>query len=42
MFSPLTPDFLPAAPKGALVIDSSTIDVDSAKRAHEAGERRAR
>jgi 3-hydroxyisobutyrate dehydrogenase len=30
-------DFLPAAPKGALVIDSSTIDVDSAKRAHEAG-----
>ena len=30
-------DFLPAAPKGALVIDSSTIDVDSAKRAHEMG-----
>ena len=30
-------DFLPAAPKGALVIDSSTIDVESAKRAHEAG-----
>jgi 3-hydroxyisobutyrate dehydrogenase len=30
-------DFLPAAPKGALVIDCSTIDVDSAKRAHEAG-----
>jgi 3-hydroxyisobutyrate dehydrogenase len=30
-------DFLPAAGKGALVIDSSTIDVDSAKRAHEAG-----
>jgi len=30
-------EFLPAAPKGALVIDSSTIDVDSAKRAHEAG-----
>jgi len=30
-------DLLPAAPKGALVIDSSTIDVDSARRAHEAG-----
>src|SRR6185437_6218374 len=30
-------DFLPAAPKGALVIDCSTIDVDSAKKAHEAG-----
>jgi 3-hydroxyisobutyrate dehydrogenase len=30
-------DFLPAAPRGTLVIDSSTIDVDSAKRAHEAG-----
>ncbi len=30
-------DFLPAAPEGALVINSSTIDVDSAKRAHEAG-----
>jgi 3-hydroxyisobutyrate dehydrogenase len=30
-------DFLPAAPKGALVIDCSTIDVESAKRAHEAG-----
>jgi 3-hydroxyisobutyrate dehydrogenase len=30
-------DFLPAAPKGAVVIDCSTIDVDSAKRAHEAG-----
>ncbi len=30
-------DFLPAAPEGALVIDSSTIDVDSAKRAHEMG-----
>ena len=30
-------DFLPAAPKGALVIDSSTIDVDSARKAHEAG-----
>jgi 3-hydroxyisobutyrate dehydrogenase len=30
-------DFLPAAQEGALVIDSSTIDVDSAKRAHEAG-----
>ena len=35
-------DFLPAAPKGALVIDSSTIDVDSAKRAHEAGARGGR
>ncbi len=30
-------DFLSAAPKGALVIDCSTIDVESAKRAHEAG-----
>jgi 3-hydroxyisobutyrate dehydrogenase len=30
-------DFLPAARKGALVIDCSTIDVDSARRAHEAG-----
>ena len=30
-------DFLPAAPKGALVIDCSTIDVESAKKAHEAG-----
>jgi len=30
-------DFLPAARKGALVIDSSTIDVDSARRAHDAG-----
>jgi 3-hydroxyisobutyrate dehydrogenase len=30
-------DFLDAAPKGALVIDCSTIDVDSAKRAHAAG-----
>jgi len=30
-------DFLPAAPKGALVIDCSTIDVESARRAHEAG-----
>ncbi|HEX9168822.1 MAG TPA: 3-hydroxyisobutyrate dehydrogenase [Roseiarcus sp.] len=30
-------DFLPAARKGALVIDCSTIDVESAKRAHEAG-----
>ncbi len=30
-------DFLPVAAKGALIIDSSTIDVDSAKRAHEAG-----
>jgi 3-hydroxyisobutyrate dehydrogenase len=30
-------DFLPAARKGALVIDCSTIDVASARRAHEAG-----
>ncbi|MBV8105048.1 MAG: 3-hydroxyisobutyrate dehydrogenase [Hyphomicrobiales bacterium] len=30
-------EFLDAAPKGSLVIDCSTIDVDSAKRAHEAG-----
>jgi 3-hydroxyisobutyrate dehydrogenase len=30
-------DFLPTASKGALVIDCSTIDVLSAKRAHEAG-----
>ena len=30
-------DFLPAAPKGALVIDCSTIDVDSARKAHDAG-----
>jgi 3-hydroxyisobutyrate dehydrogenase len=30
-------DFLPQAQKGALVIDCSTIDVDSARRAHEAG-----
>jgi 3-hydroxyisobutyrate dehydrogenase len=30
-------DFLSAAPKGALVIDCSTIDVDSARRAHEGG-----
>ncbi len=30
-------DLLPAAPKGALVIDCSTIDVESAKKAHEAG-----
>ena len=30
-------EFLDAAPKGALIIDCSTIDVDSAKRAHEAG-----
>ena len=30
-------DFLSAAPKGALIIDCSTIDVDSAKKAHEAG-----
>jgi 3-hydroxyisobutyrate dehydrogenase len=30
-------DILPAAKRGALFIDSSTIDVDSARRAHEAG-----
>jgi 3-hydroxyisobutyrate dehydrogenase len=30
-------DFLPSAPRDALVIDCSTIDVDSARRAHEAG-----
>jgi 3-hydroxyisobutyrate dehydrogenase len=30
-------DFLPAVTKGALLIDCSTIDVDSAKQAHEAG-----
>ena len=30
-------DLLPAARKGALVIDSSTIDVESARRAHDAG-----
>jgi 3-hydroxyisobutyrate dehydrogenase len=30
-------DLLPAAPKGALVIDCSTIDVDSARTAHDAG-----
>ena len=30
-------EFLDAAPKGSLVIDCSTIDVDSAKRVHEAG-----
>ncbi len=30
-------DLLTAAPKGALIVDCSTIDVDSAKRAHEAG-----
>jgi 3-hydroxyisobutyrate dehydrogenase len=30
-------EFLGAAPKGSLVIDCSTIDVDSAKRAHAAG-----
>ena len=30
-------DFLPAARRGALVIDCSTIDVESAKKAHEAG-----
>ncbi len=31
-------DFLPAARRGALVIDCSTIDVESARRAHEAGQ----
>ncbi len=30
-------EFLDAVPKGALVVDCSTIDVDNAKRAHEAG-----
>ncbi len=30
-------EFLPAAPRGSLVVDCSTIDVDSAKRAHETG-----
>ena len=30
-------DFLPTAKKGALVIDSSTIDVDSARKAHDLG-----
>jgi 3-hydroxyisobutyrate dehydrogenase len=30
-------DFLPATTRGTLVIDCSTIDVDSSKRAHEAG-----
>ncbi len=30
-------DILPAAPSGALVIDSSTIDVASARQAHSAG-----
>jgi 3-hydroxyisobutyrate dehydrogenase len=30
-------DFLPTTTRGALVIDCSTIDVDSAKRAHETG-----
>ena len=30
-------DFLPAAAKGALIVDCSTIDVESAKLAHEAG-----
>jgi len=30
-------DLLPAARKGALVIDCSTIDVESARKAHEAG-----
>src|SRR5580658_1402020 len=32
-------EFLDAAPKTSLVIDCSTINVDSAKRAHEAGAR---
>src|SRR3984885_11882595 len=31
-------ELLPATPKGALVIDCSTIDVDSARKAHEAGD----
>jgi len=30
-------DFLPAATRGSLIIDCSTIDVDSAKKAHEMG-----
>ena len=30
-------ELLPATPKGALVVDCSTIDVDSARKAHEAG-----
>ena len=30
-------DLLPVTPKGALVIDCSTIDVLSARKAHEAG-----
>jgi len=30
-------DLLPAAPKGALIVDCSTIDVDSARSAHDAG-----
>jgi 3-hydroxyisobutyrate dehydrogenase len=30
-------ELLPATPKDALVIDCSTIDVDSARKAHEAG-----
>jgi 3-hydroxyisobutyrate dehydrogenase len=30
-------DFLPAAPKGALAIDCSTIDVESARKVHQAG-----
>ena len=32
-------DVLPAAKRGALFVDSSTIDVDSARRAHQAAER---
>jgi len=31
-------DFLPHAAKGALLIDSSTIDVESARKAHELGQ----
>src|SRR5271163_4415242 len=31
-------ELLPATPKGALVIDCSTIDVDSARKAHDAGD----
>lgn len=30
-------EFLPAAKKGAVIVDSSTIDVDSSKKAHDAG-----
>jgi 3-hydroxyisobutyrate dehydrogenase len=31
-------ELIPATPKGALIIDCSTIDVDSARKAHEAGQ----